>query len=174
MPSLRRLFDRHGCDRGSRHGYEEVYEPLFEPFRLEPLRILEIGVFRGAGIWAWLDYFPNSHVRGVDTFQRVPPGRVEVLKHERVTYSVMDSTNCNPLPGSYFDIIIDDGDHRAESQRKTYQNISPLLKPGGMYFIEDVWPGKPGYNDLIGALPETAKHYDLRKDHAVDSYIIRC
>lgn len=172
MPSLRDCFDKHGCDRGHRHGYERVYEPLFEPIRLGPLRILEIGIFRGAGIWAWLDYFPNAAICGLDTFQRVPPSRIEVLKHERTWYQTGDSRVLEVV--SYFDIIIDDGDHRADSQRETFLNVFPRLKPGGMYFIEDVWPGKPGYNDLIGALPDTAAHYDLRGGHSVDSYIIQC
>lgn len=172
--SLRQCFDRHGCDRGSRHGYERVYGPLFEPIRFEPLRILEIGIFRGAGIWAWLDYFPNAVVTGIDTFQRISPERVEVLKHERVQYLKADSTAI-PDPSIFrgFDIIIDDGDHRADAQRETFENFRLALKPGGMYFIEDVWGGKPGYNDLIGALPETAIHYDLRNGGCCDSYIIQ-
>jgi hypothetical protein len=42
----------------------------------------------------------------------------------------------------------------------------------GMYFIEDVWPGKPGYLELLAGLPKDAIHHDLRG--AVDSYIIQC
>ena len=181
---LRECFDKHGCDRGLRHGYETVYEPLFEQFRLEPLRILEIGIFRGAGIWTWLDYFPNAEVFGIDTFQRIAPERIEVLKHERVKYWRADSTTMegDDLPEwmyHRFDIIIDDGDHKAISQLRTFENFFPALKSDGMYFIEDVWPDskqlrKPGYFELIDSLPETAIHHDLRKGRAVDSYLIQC
>ena len=62
MPSLRAIFDRHHCDRGKRHSYERVYEPLFAPIRRKPLRILESGIYQGAGIAAWLEYFPRAVV----------------------------------------------------------------------------------------------------------------
>ena len=176
MQSLRECFDKHGCDRGSRHSYERVYEPLFEPIRLEPLRILEIGVWRGAGIWAWLDYFPKATVFGIDTFQRVPPSQVEVLKHERVFWWAHDSTKGLVFgdqlhEANQYDIIIDDGCHRAEAQLSTWRNFYQKLKPGGMYFIEDVWQKGPGYADLIAGLPTTAKHYRL---NGPDSHIIQC
>lgn len=178
---LRKCFDAHGCDRGKRHGYEKVYEPIFKPLREESLRILEIGVFRGAGIWSWLDYFPNARITGVDTFQRVPAERVEVLKHERVTHFELDTTAKYafiPL-GSIveaFDIVIDDGCHKAESQARTYQNFRRCVKRGGRYFIEDVWPEGPGYSDLLEMLPADAKHHNLRETGHSDSYIIeiRC
>lgn len=171
---LRAIFDRHNCDRGHRHSYERIYEPLFDVFRDQPLKILEIGIFRGAGIWSWLDYFPSAHIVGVDTFQRVAPDRVEVLKHNRVSWYNVNSTK-TAIAERDFDIIIDDGDHRAESQLATFRNYHRLLADGGMYFIEDVWPDKPGYDDLIAALPDGAIHHDNRGVSGnVDSYIIQC
>ena len=169
MPSLRDCFDRHGCDRGDRHGYERVYEPLFAMIRNQPLRILEIGIFKGAGIWAWLDYFPKATVFGIDTFQRVAPEQVEVLKHERVEWQQLNSTRHGLFSGT-FDIIIDDGCHRADAQLATWRNFYPALKPGGMYFIEDVWPKGPGYAELVAALPDPI-HHKLGKP---DSYILQC
>lgn len=181
MPSLRQCFDHHGCDRGAWHSYERVYEPIFEPIRNEPLSILEIGIWRGAGIWAWLEYFPNAHVFGIDDFRRVPPAHIQVLKHERVSYYRADSTTLewrmdDPPPAwlvGPFDLIFDDGDHRADAQRETFENFHSALADGGRYFIEDVWPGKPGYEALLDTLdPFGSKHHDLRKGGRVDSYII--
>ena len=40
-----------------------------------------------------------------------------------------------------FDIIIDDGWHWDEAQRKTLVNFFPYLKEGGIYIIEDIYPG---------------------------------
>lgn len=174
MLSLRECFDKHDCDRGSRHGYERVYEPLFEPIRNQPLRILEIGVLRGAGIESWLEYFPNAQVLGIDTFGRVPLHQVSVRTHPRAKLIICDSTLGLPKewrnPGHY-DVIIDDGDHRAKSQLRTFENFRYSVVIGGMYFIEDVFPAKRDVTKLFAALPD-AIHHDLRTEKIPDSYIL--
>jgi hypothetical protein len=133
---MRKIFDKHRCDKGSRHGYERVYEPVFAPIRTQAFTLLEIGVFRGASLAAWADYFPNATLIGVDTFERVPTHKVPMLNHPRVKWFQMDSTEEAPgIPP--VDFIIDDGCHTPEAQLATYQNYRHLLKPGGRYFIED-------------------------------------
>ena len=44
-------------------GYVELYESYFKPLREKKLNILEIGVFRGASIKVWSEYFINSTKR---------------------------------------------------------------------------------------------------------------
>ena len=39
------------------------------------------------------------------------------------------------------DVIIDDGDHVDQSQLATLRNFWPLLRDGGLYIIEDIYPG---------------------------------
>ena len=132
---MREVFDRHGCDKGQRHSYERIYEPVFAPIRNEAFTLLEIGVFRGASLAAWADYFPNALLIGVDTFQRVPPHEVAILSHPRVKWFQMDSTR--EAPDVRVDFIIDDGNHTPEAQLATLALYRPLLNPGGRYFIED-------------------------------------
>lgn len=135
--NLRECFDKRGSDKGFRHGYESFYEPRFAPKRHEPLRILEIGVLSGASLAAWLDYFPNAQVIGVDTFKRVPASSVPILSHPRVTWWGLDSTEFVPLIDEV-DVVIDDGSHKPEAQLATLALYRRLLKSGGSYFIEDV------------------------------------
>ena len=186
---MREFFDRHGCDKGSRHGYERVYEPVFEDLRQEPLRILEVGIFKGASLAAWIDYFPNATIVGIDTFQRIPkPENVSILNHHRVEWYAHDSTK--PIDIGRFDFIIDDGCHTHTAQRKTFENLMPYTDS---YFIEDVWTldymtaeerrhkwlERPGYSNeeyqkLLNALgPYTAEFHDLRAGHQPDSFIIQ-
>ncbi len=184
---MRKCFDRHGCDKGKRHGYERVYEPAFEGIRHQALRILEVGIFKGASLAAWLDYFPNAMIVGIDTFQRVKPESIEILNHPRVDWYKHDSTI--PTDIGKFDIIIDDGLHTHVAQRKTYECLGRYT---GMYFIEDVWAmnhmtieqkqhkwlKRDGYSDieyqkLLNALkPNTVEFHDLRAGHQPDSFII--
>lgn len=171
MTDLLECFRRYGCDKGWRHHYDAVYEPLLEPLRELPITLLEVGVFVGASLSAWADYFPNARICGVDTFSRVPRWALPAMAHPRITGYHCDSTKGIPegfALGSV-DVIIDDGDHAPESQIATFGHYFPLLKSGGLYFIEDVH-----YNHEIGVAlaAYNPRHYDLRDDGTPASYII--
>jgi hypothetical protein len=176
---LRQCFDKYGCDRGSkRHRYDRIYEGI------QPKRILEIGVFKGAGISAWLDYC-DAEIVCVDLFERCD--RPAIMEHPRVTWVKADSTTVN-LSGA-FDLIIDDGAHDPDSQRLTFQNL--FKRCSGQYFIEDVWAldifnaqelrhpwiQKPEYSmeKYCKLLHAVSAHdltcHDLREGHAPDSYL---
>ena len=179
--NLRECFDRHKCDRGGRHGYERVYEPLFSPIRERNLRILEIGIYKGAGISSWLDYFPNATIFGVDTFQRINWNSVAVLKNPRVQWAEMNTADnpewviraANALEeiGDNYDIIFDDGSHDSEAQRLTFLNFFPKLSPEGYYFIEDVFPDNYDTRKLYEAVTPYKAH-DLRTKEIRDSLIL--
>ena len=144
-------FDKYDCDKGHKHRYDKIYEPILEPLRHEPLTLLEIGVLRGQSLSSWLEYFPNAKIIGVDTFGRVPAEAVPILRHPRVTWFACDSTRTAPAVRA--DIIIDDGFHTPEAQLATFNNYWPLLKEGGIYFIEDADPSKTvEYGALMEAL----------------------
>ena len=172
MPSLRACFDRHGCDRGKRHGYERVYEPILKRYRDSMVKVLEIGVFKGAGIRAWSEYLTQCSITGFDTFQRIPKAEVDLGEAKRVTLIDGDSREPNFLYGNY-DFIFDDGAHDPLSQSKTFSRMIEKLKPTGVYFIEDVDPKAEGYDALLLSLfGHDVKHHDLRKTNAHDSYVL--
>lgn len=136
--NLRECFDKHGCDKGTkRHRYDVFYEPVFSAHRYRPVRILEIGIFSGASLAAWLDYFPLAEVIGVDTFERIPPEHIPILRHSRVSWFKADSTQFVP-DISAVDFIIDDGSHKVAAQVATMFLYRSVLKHSGSYFIEDV------------------------------------
>lgn len=144
---LEELFNKYGCDKASKHLYHTVYEKEFDSLRNEAINILEVGVFKGDSIRAWLEYFPNATIYGVDVFKRIAPKEIDVLQHERVKWLKADSTNIavrdqvkKEWPRIRFDIIIDDGLHTPDANAKTLHNLYPLLKKDGRFYIEDVWP----------------------------------
>ena len=161
---------------------------MYEPAIRGPIRLLEVGVLRGASIAAWLEWLPEAQITALDTFERVAPESVPVLNDPRVSWVRGDSTQPLELPG-LFDVIIDDGCHEHDAQRATFENLIRFLKPGGVYFIEDVWPFDvmsrkekehpwltAGYSDeafarLLAALaPFDVRRHDLRP--GPDSYLI--
>jgi hypothetical protein len=46
--------------------YLSEYDRLFEPLRLLPIRLLELGVHQGASMTIWEKYFPLATVVGLD------------------------------------------------------------------------------------------------------------
>ena len=145
MSTLRELFIKHGSDKAE-HGYHAVYETLETPETF-----LEVGIFKGASLRAWDEWFGDAVavMVGMDTFDRIADVRIA-----GVTLVKCDSRTHNfpmDFPVRVFDIIIDDGSHKPRDQAATFRNLWPLLAPGGRYLIEDVLP-----IDVIGEdnLPE--------------------
>ena len=49
------------------HHYFDIYTRHFEPYRSAPIKILEIGVFRGGSLRMWKKFFhPDSVIVGID------------------------------------------------------------------------------------------------------------
>jgi len=200
---LEELFNQHGCDKASKHKYHTVYEPDFEPLKDKEINILEVGIFKGDSIKVWLDYFPKATIYGIDVFTRISSKDIEILEHERVKWLKADSTSYGVVnsikkewPRIRFDIIIDDGLHTPDANAKTLNNLYPLLKKEGKYYVEDVWPldimtvkqlehpwitqKSSSYNMLemnkfLKSIEnKTSKRFDLRSiTGEPDSYIVR-
>ena len=67
---IRKLFDKYGCDKGRKHGYDVYYQKLFDSYD-KNINILEIGVFRGDSTLATHEYLEDATIYGVDIFERV-------------------------------------------------------------------------------------------------------
>ena len=62
---IRKLFDKYGCDKGRKHGYDVYYQKLFDSYD-KNINILEIGVFRGDSTLATHEYLEDATIYGVD------------------------------------------------------------------------------------------------------------
>ncbi len=133
--TLGRIFNKHRTDKGPwRHGYNQCYADVFKNFT--PTKMLEIGVFEGRSLAAWKELFPETLIHGIDDFSR-DVSIVEfakdmtILKGNSRDKVFVEST----MPTDY-DIIIDDGDHRVDSQWETFLNFKNSWSK--YYVIEDV------------------------------------
>jgi hypothetical protein len=140
MNTLDELFLKHSSDKGiDCHNYSKYYEMFFGPIKDSNVKLLEIGIFAGASLRAWREYFPNGEISGIDI-----RGDYEYLIDEgcKATY-VVDQGDMNQLIAfneahrNEFDIIIDDGSHEANHQIQTFEILFTGLQKGGMYIIED-------------------------------------
>ena len=154
---LEELFNKYGSDKGSKkaswspniHYYHRMYSILFEPIREEVKCLLEIGVWRGASLKAYMGFFPNASLWGIDIL------KYKQKKYKRINLITGDAFKDDiiKLIPENIDIIIEDSDHTLSSQLKALKGYWPKLKKGGLFIIEDImmspWPGCPDSSVLI-------------------------
>lgn len=160
---LSEIADRYSCDKGTRgpssrwgaNNYADIYQAYLHTRREEPLSLLEIGLgvtgpnwdakivhggnSGGASMKMWSEYLPQAKITGID----INPAHY--LDTDRVKTYVVDQ-GCRKSLGNFlashpdpsFDVIIDDGSHRADHQQVSLETLWPNLKPGGLYIIEDL------------------------------------
>jgi hypothetical protein len=164
VKTLTELANQYGTDKGTveprpnwgSHNYTDIYSAYLERHRFAPLNILEIGLgvlgdrwdsrivhgrnSGGASLKMWYDYFPNASIYGIDV------NECSYLNNERVKTFVADQGSPAELAAFLeaagniqFDVIIDDGSHRPDHQQISFSFLFESLKPGGLYFIEDLW-----------------------------------
>jgi hypothetical protein len=136
--TLDQLFLREGADKSSAgHGYAKTYEELFNPIREQISCLLEIGIYQGASIRAWLDYFPRARIIGIDSEPQYVsgPSRYWWFKGRQEDQTFLQATLYKiPNPN----IVIDDGSHIPAHQIIAFKHIWPALTAGGYYVIEDI------------------------------------
>lgn len=173
------LLNHYGSDKDS-SGYSHLYSILFDHIKNEKMNVLEIGIGTmtpgvqssmknympdtykpGASHRAWRDYFINSNIYGVD----IQPDTQ--FSEDRLKTFLLDSTNKSDVDNLMsnlniqFDIIIDDGWHWDEAQKKTLLNFFPYLKENGIYIIEDIHPG----SNLNSSTPQVIKNVIGNYEH---------
>jgi len=155
LPSLARHF---GTDKWGTHRYTQHYEHHFARFKTERFSLLEIGIGGysrekqgGASLRMWKAFFPKAQIIGLDIQDK------SFVVEPRITVYRGSQTN-EPLlrtivsAARNLKIVVDDGSHRPEHIRRTFEILFPLLPVGALYAIEDTqtsyWPRWGGNLDL--------------------------
>jgi SAM-dependent methyltransferase len=112
--------------------------------------ILELGIWDGGSVAFWFEYFnPEKHV-GIDVQQKEDSQYFKRYKacrglEQRMrTYWGVDQGDSAKLRDivqaefqSPLDLVIDDASHMYDLTKKSFETLFPLLRPGGLYVIED-------------------------------------
>lgn len=116
--------------------------------------ILEIGVFKGGTIQAWVEVAdPSAYILGVDLpngkygggFDDLEKRNIEALAkdNQKIELYALDSHEDSTLElikgkCNEFDFIFIDGDHTLEGVTKDFEMYKSLLKKGGVIAFHDV------------------------------------
>ena len=149
METLAQIYARHSgpgkfTDRNSVHSYIPVYEELLAPYRDTKLDVLEIGVYDGFGLRAWVDFFHNATVHGIDVSE-TPLDRVDLrpmIAEGKFNIHIFDATDAKVVAekfsGKSFSVIVEDANHNIDQQVQLFKVWREYMAPGGLYCIEDV------------------------------------
>ena len=124
------------------HHYFDIYTRHFEPYRSRPIRMLEIGVFRGGSLRMWKKYFHgDSLIVGIDIDKNcqqyeIADQQIHVRIGSQADPEFLAAVNKEFGP---FDIILDDGSHKTQHQLVSFNSLfRDALKDGGCYMVEDM------------------------------------
>jgi hypothetical protein len=150
---------KYGTDKVG-HGYTKYYHDILKSLTNKEINMLEIGIFWGASIKMWNEYFKHGNIFCIDNCIPTNTGdhlcNINIVNDINKYSSRIHGYNCcqksrEKLQGIFleikFDIIVDDGSHLQEDQQISLGCLFKNLKSKGIYIIEDIctmWAFKTG------------------------------
>ena len=148
--------------------YFHAYRAVFGPLRSTPLRILEIGIWQGASLQLWKQYFdnPQTIIVGVDVLPEckrfdAPDSGVHIRIGNQADPIFLKKVVAEFGP---FDLIIDDGSHVSSHIITSFNHLfDGGLKDSGIYFVEDMhanyWhPWRDSKKSFLDVCKELLEH----------------
>ena len=164
---------KDGRHHGPRLHFTTIYDKYLLPLKNESISILEIGIANGNSLKMWTECFTKAKVFGIDI------KKCTQYETDKIKTFVADQTNRKELSlvaikTGALDVIIVDGGHMMAQQQISLGYLFSLLKPGGMYFIEDLhtsfWPYGP-YKDLYGTKLDINKNRSNTTVSVIETFI---
>lgn len=155
LVSLARYF---GTDKWGAHRYAPHYEHHFGKFKYDDFTLFEIGIggysrekLGGASLRMWKAFFPKAQIIGLDLEDKsfVVEPRIATYQGSQTNAPLLRTIVSS---AKNLRVVVDDGSHRPEHIRRTFEILFPLLPAGALYAIEDTqtsyWPRFGGSLDL--------------------------
>ena len=154
--ALRSYFEAHREGHGIYKGrhYFDLYVRHLAGFVGREVVVVEVGVYSGGSLEMWKSYFgEHATVHGVDIQEAC-----RVYETDAIHIHVGDQADRafwqrfkEDVP--FIDVLIDDGGHHPDEMRVTFEELLPILRPGGVYICEDIVS-----NEFLAYLGGLAEH----------------
>jgi len=155
------------------HNYLRHYEWILSPFRDRPITLMELGVgveaASGRSLKLWESYLthPDARIVGVDIGEyarRHAGGRVAIEVGDCGSDAFVSGLAAKYKP----DIVLDDASHLWSHQILSFRLLFPVIKPGGIFIMEDIHTSFGSLRKSFGSQDEIdAYQYLLRYATAV-------
>jgi hypothetical protein len=137
---LHRLF--YGNDGPVVHKWQHyllVYDRYLSQYRNRPVRLLEIGVFKGGSMHLWRKYFgPEAILFGIDIDPKCAQFDGRDAQIRIGSQGDPDFLRQVVEEMGDLDVVIDDGSHVCSHQEISFNNLFPKMSPEGVYICEDM------------------------------------
>mmetsp|Transcript_20783 Transcript_20783/g.34993 ORF Transcript_20783/g.34993 Transcript_20783/m.34993 type:complete len:276 (+) Transcript_20783:86-913(+) len=165
----------HFTDKVLGHSFQLLYGAFLLPFidrfhaDKAPLKLMEVGMGcnpktamkkKGVDIWAQLLNQPEDSIWIAEYNERcltkmkrgnMIPSGVNVVTGDQANKTTLEGWIVES--GGNYDVFIDDGGHSNNQIMTTFNHMWPQVKPGGLYFIEDLHVSRhPSYEDTKGRM----------------------
>ena len=118
--------------------YFEIYHEFFQKYVNKPVKVLEIGVYKGGSLQMWKNYFgEQAFIVGIDidaTCKDYEEENIKICIGSQDDKAFLEKVSSEYGP---FDIIIDDGSHAVNHQIASFEALYGLLGNTGVYLCED-------------------------------------
>jgi hypothetical protein len=134
--NLSEIAAKHPTDKNE-HGYIKHYAQHLPPTCRS---LLEIGAAKGASALMWRDYYPDCDIHLLDLFLNPDFVSVKWCREHFFVPHQGDQGSLKVLAAidNQFEVIIDDGSHRADHQLISFKHLFfNNLVSNGLYVIED-------------------------------------
>jgi len=138
------------------HSYQIMYGMHLVPLmRANPTgKLFEIGLGCGMGygpgasVFLWKALFPNAHLWEAEYDAQCVHHSQAAGLLDGINVVTGDQGNQATVQGwvaqsgGHLDAVIDDGGHKNKQIRTSFETLWPHVKPGGLYFMEDLQVGR--------------------------------
>jgi hypothetical protein len=133
--------DRAGYPLDKWIRYFPVYERYLQRYRGRPVRVLEIGLYRGGGLELLRNFLgPEARLVGIDLDKKARAAVGTRYPSEIGDLADPEFLRLVSKKHGPFDVVIDGGDHTMEQQVTSVETLFPLMGEGGTYLVEDYRP----------------------------------
>lgn len=149
MTTLDQIGLKYGTDKASHgHGYLNIYErEIVQATEMRRGDLLELGWWKGESMRMWREWLPEWSITGLDIESKDPiPGVNFTMGSQADPGVIQDMAEWH----GPWDVIVDDASHVSPLTIKSFRLLWPHVKPGGLYFVEDLqvsyhsdWAGHP-------------------------------
>jgi hypothetical protein len=142
-------------DKVTTHSYHIMYGSFLSGLTHKPIKMLEVGLGcdmnygPGASVKLWKQYLhPESTIWMAEKDAECVEKHKQEASMRGIHTVTGDQKDVGVLnkwvqeTGGSFDVVIDDGGHTNLMIKRTFDAFWPTLKPGGLYFIEDLQMGR--------------------------------
>lgn len=121
------------------HHYIPLYDRYLGQYRGTSFKFLEIGVSKGGSLQMWRKFFgPDATIMGIDINPDCArfDGQAGMVRIGSQDDPEFLSRVVAEMGG--VDVVLDDGSHRMEHIRASFEHLFPRLSTPGLYMIEDL------------------------------------